>query len=77
LTAVVHDGQFPNMGLNTHESMQILIPTISVGLSPKTGVKYGVDSGMLIVHNLLLYVKCLHNNFLYIFSITSQHKIWG
>jgi len=57
--------------------MQILIPTISVGLFSKTGVKYGINYGMLIVHNLLLYMKCLHNNFLYKFSITSQHKIWG
>lgn len=65
------------MGLNSIESTQISIPTIPVGLFLETGVKYGVDSGMLIVHNLLLYVKCLHNNFLYKFSITSQHKIWG
>lgn len=77
MTAVVHDGQFPNMGLVSHESMQILIPTISVGLFSEIGVKYGVDSDMLIVHNLLLYVKCLHNNFLSNISITSQHKIWG
>ena len=35
------------MGLVSYESMQISIPTISVGLSPKTGVKYGVDSDML------------------------------
>ena len=77
MTAVVHDGQFPNMGLNSHKSMQILIPIISVGLFSETGVKYGVDSGMLIVHNLLLYVECLHNNFLSNISITSQHKIWG
>lgn len=65
------------MGLVSHESMQILISTISVGLFSETGVKYGVDSDILIVHNLLLYVKCFYNNFLYIFSITSQHKIWG
>lgn len=77
MTAVVHDGQFPDMGLVFHESMQILIPIISVGLFSETGVKYGVDSGMLILHNLLLYVECLHNNFLSNISITSQHKIWG
>lgn len=57
--------------------MQILIPTISVGLFSETGVKYGVDSGMLIVHISLLYIKYLHNNFLYKFPATSQHKIWG
>ena len=76
-TTVFHDGQFPNMGLNSQESIQILIPTILVGLFLETGVKSGVNSDMLIVHISLLYIKYLHNNFLYKFSITSQHKIWG
>lgn len=76
LQAYIKYGCYKNMGLNSHKSMQILIPIISVGLFSETGVKYGVDSGMLIVHNLL-YVECLHNNFLSNISITSQHKIWG
>ena len=49
------------MGLNSHESMQISIPTILVGLFSETGVKYGVDSGMLIVHDTALYMQNVYN----------------
>lgn len=57
MTAIFHDGQFPDMGLISHKSMQILIPTIPVGLFSKTGVKYGVASDMLFVHNSGFYMQ--------------------
>lgn len=45
------------MGLIWEESTQILIPTILVGLFSETGVKYGVISDMLFVHDFGLYMQ--------------------
>lgn len=77
MTAVVHDEQSPNMGLVSHESMQILIPTISVGLFSETGVKYGVDSGMLIVHDTALYMQNVYNIISHTITPKTTHKNMG
>lgn len=65
------------MGLVSHESMQILIPTFSIGLFSETGVKYGVDSDILIAHDLGLYMQKMNTIITSVIFQKTTHKNMG
>lgn len=65
------------MGLVSHESMQISIPTISVGLFSETGVRYVDDSDMLIVHDTVLYMQNVYNIISHTITPKTTHKNMG
>lgn len=65
------------MGLISHESMQILIPTIPVGLFSETGVKSGVDFDMPIVHDLGLYMQKMNTIITSVIFQKTTHKNMG
>lgn len=57
--------------------MQALIPTFSVGLFVKTGVKSGVDSDMLIAHDTVLYMQNMYNIISHTRTPKTTHKNMG
>lgn len=77
MTTVLHDGHSLDMGLISAESIQILIHTFPVGLFLETGVKYGVDSDMLIVHDTVLYMQNVYNIISHTITPKTTHKNMG